>query len=181
MLTAPGMCASSYSLLGRTSSTNGLLFSHCSWAASTSTVRSALARTFSTIVASSGLRAGALLPAVRLGRCLTTDEAYLNEESGKITTTILPGSSGTISKAPASAMAELGPAVMLSSRFNRRQSSKAVWFVTSIRRSYSSGRNSWVCCNWRKLRTPGISCPSFGWTPSTWISARCSLRKRPVR
>ena len=106
-------------------------------------VSSGLPRTFSRIRSSSGLRpaaAPARAGGASAGRCLTTDEAYLKALSGKTTTTTLPGASGTTANAPARAIAELGPAVMLSSRFSRRQRSNAAWFVTSTCRSYSSGR-----------------------------------------
>ena len=63
------------------------------------------------------------LAGARSGKCRIIDEAYLKISSGKITTTILSGSSGTNRNAPIKAMPELGPAIMLSSRTTRRHMS----------------------------------------------------------
>jgi len=53
------------------------------------------------------------------GTCFLKEAVYLKQLSGKTTTRTAPGSSGTSLKAPARAMPELGPAMMLSSWFSR--------------------------------------------------------------
>jgi hypothetical protein len=63
------------------------------------------------------------------GKWRMTDEAYLKMLSGKTMTRTLPGSSGTLLSAPTSAMAELGPAMIESSRFRRRHMREGVFVV----------------------------------------------------
>src|SRR6185369_4477221 len=113
------------------------------------------------------------------GRCFRSEPVYLKTLSGNITTQIAPGSSGTSLNAPASAMPELGPAMMLSSWLSRLHIQYASSLPTSWTPSYSLGRKKSVSLSAFRLRTPGMSWPSLGWTPSTLILLFLDFRKRP--